>query len=360
MSGGTGTPDTRTTTELSPEFKPFVNFALNEAKSIYGQPSGIPDKLYVDPSEATESALRMAEQRAMTGSPLVSQAQRSITNMMGATNPYGQQIANLGMSASDPSSGFYSSMMQGGPESEAMGMARATASGQYLQPNQYLSGALSQANRLAGEQYTKNIQALQSQAASAGRYGSAAQGMQTGQAQDVFSRALAEQNQQAYLQNYAQERAAQEAAIGRLGGFEQQAIANRFAGAQGLTAGQQQALQTQLGALGSAANISQQDISNQFAAAQAAPQMAAADYADIQRLLQVGQGREAYDMNRIQGELASANIPFDRLQRATSIFYGAPLESTTTQRVLDGRTRNSSAPTNPNDGPTYGWESWRA
>ena len=83
MSGGTGTPDTRTTTELSPEFKPFVNFALNEAKSIYEQPSGIPDKLYVDPSQATEAALRMAEQRAMAGSPLNSQAQSTVIYFMG-------------------------------------------------------------------------------------------------------------------------------------------------------------------------------------------------------------------------------------------------------------------------------------
>jgi hypothetical protein len=331
MGGGGGTQESKTTTELSPDFKPYVQYALGQAKSIYEQPSGIPEQLYVDPSQATQAALQMAQERATAGSPLISQAQQSLSNIIGSTSPYGQQIANLGMGARDPSAEFYSSMMQGAPESEAMRMARATASGQYLQPNEFLSGALSQANRLTGEQYNRNIQALQSQASSAGRYGSAAMGQQAGQAQDVLARALSEQNQQAYLQNYAQERAAQEAAIGRLGGFEQQGVANRFAGAQGLTAGQQQALQTQLASLGSAAGIRQQDIGAQFAAAQAAPQMAAADYADIQRLLQVGQGREAYDQARIQGQLAAADVPFNRLQRATNIFYGAPLETTTEQ-----------------------------
>jgi hypothetical protein len=49
--------------------------------------------------------------------------------------------------------------------------------------------------------------------------------------------------------------------------------------------------------------------------------------------LQVGQGREAYDQAKIQGQLAAADVPFNRLQRATNIFYGAPLETTTTQEA---------------------------
>lgn len=335
MGGGGGVQESKT--EIDPAFKPYITFAADEAKRLYQGMPQAPSTLAPEQSEFSRQAIELAAQRAQAGSPLLSQAQQSVAGMMGATNPYGERIANLGMGAQDPSSGFYSSMMQGGPESEAMRMARATASGQYLQPNEYLSGALSQANRLAGEQYTKNIQALQSQAASAGRYGSAAQGMQTGQAQDVFARALAEQNQQAYLQNYAQERAAQEAAIGRLGGFEQQAIANRFAGAQGLTAGQQQALQTQLQALGSAAGISQQDISNRFAAAQAAPGLAAADYVDMQKLLMAGQAQEGYAQQALQGQLAAQQIPMQNLQNAANVFYGAPLESKTTATPQGGK-----------------------
>jgi hypothetical protein len=71
----------------------------------------------------------------------------------------------------------------------------------------------------------------------------------------------------------------------------------------------------------------------QVQAAQNAPQMAASDYADIQRLLQVGQGREGYDQRAIQGQLAAQEIPMQRLQQAANVFYGAPLETTTTQQA---------------------------
>jgi hypothetical protein len=61
--------------------------------------------------------------------------------------------------------------------------------------------------------------------------------------------------------------------------------------------------------------------------------MAASDYADIQRLLQVGQGREGYTQRAIQGQLAAQEIPMQRLQQAANVFYGAPLETTTTQQA---------------------------
>jgi hypothetical protein len=232
MGGGGGTQESKTTTELNPDFKPFVQFALNEAKNIYGQPSGIPDQLYVDPSQATQSALQMAQERAMAGSPLVRAAQQ-------------EQLATI----------------------QGRGV------------NPFLEGALAGVNRQAGEDYTRNIQALQSQASSMGRYGSAAQGQQQMGAQDVFARALAEQAGKLAYGSAEAERARQMEAVG------------------------------------------------------AAPTMAAADYADLEKLLKVGQGRESYDLNRIQGQMASANVPFDRLQRATNIFYGAPLETTTIQEA---------------------------
>jgi hypothetical protein len=230
MGGGGGSQSSTTTTELSPDFKPYVQYALGQAKSIYEQPSGIPEQLYVDPSQATQSALQMAQDRAMAGSPLVQAAQQ-------------EQLDTI----------------------QGRGV------------NPFLEGALAGVNRQAGDAYTRNIQNLQSQASSMGRYGSAAQGQQQMSAQDVFARALAEQAGQLAYGSAEAERARQMQAVG------------------------------------------------------AAPQMAAADYADIQRLLQVGQGREAYDQARIQGQMAAADVPFNRLQRATNIFYGAPLETTTEQ-----------------------------
>jgi hypothetical protein len=272
----------------------------------------------------------MAEQRALAGSPLTAQAQNLISQQMGYTSPYAAKIESMGMGAVDPSSGFYRSMMEGQPESEAARLTRSTAGGAYLGGgSEYLQGALSQANRLAGEQFGESMKNLQAQAAAAGRYGSGAMAQQTAKSQDILARGLAEQNQKAYLANYMAERQAQEAAMGRLGGLEQQAIANRFAGASGLTAGEQQALQTRLGALGAAQQISAADLARQQQAASMAPGLAAQDYADIQKLLQVGQGREAYDLQAIQGQLAAQDLPLDRLQRAANIFYGAPLETTT-------------------------------
>jgi hypothetical protein len=232
MSGGGGTQESTASTTLNPEFKPFVNFALNEAKNIYGNMPQAPSTLAPEQSAYSQQAIDMAAQRAMGGSPLLGAAQA-------------EQLATI----------------------QGRGV------------NPFLSGALDQANRLSGEQFTRNIQNLQSQASSAGRYGSSAMGQQAGTAQDIFARALAEQGGQLAYQSAEAER-------------------NR-----------------------------------QMAASQGAPQMAAADYADIQRLFQAGQGQEAYRQQAIQGQLAAQDLPMQRLQQAANVFYGAPLETTTTQKA---------------------------
>jgi hypothetical protein len=224
MGGGGGTQESKT--ELSPEFKPDLRFLINESRRLYEGMAPPPESLAVGPSAATSQALQLAQQRAVGGSPLLRAGQA-------------EQLATI----------------------QGRGV------------NPFLGGALEQANRLAGERYTQNIQDLQSNAASAGRYGSAAMGQQAGKAQDIFARALAEQGGQLAYSSAEAERA------------------------------------------------------RQVAAAQAAPQMSAADYADMQRLLQVGQAREGYDQQAIQGRLAAQDIPLQRLQRAANVFYGAPLET---------------------------------
>ena len=234
MGGGGGGQTQKT--EISPEFKPYITYALGEAQRLYQGMPAAPETLAVAPSEATNQALQMAQQRAIGGSPLVKAAQA-------------EQLATI--------------------------QGRAT--------NPFLAGALQQANRLAGEQYTKNIQNLQSQAASAGRYGSAAMGQQAGTAQDIFARALADQGGQLAYSSAEAER-------GR-----------------------------------------------QVAAAQGAPTMAAADFADLQKLLQVGQAREGYQKEAIQGRLAAQDIPLQRLAKAAQVTYGAPLETTSTATPSGGK-----------------------
>jgi hypothetical protein len=234
MGGGGGSQESKT--ELSPEFKPYVNFSLGEARRLYEGMPAAPETLAVGPSAATSQALQMAQERAVGGSPLLRAAQE-------------EQLATI----------------------QGRGV------------NPFLGGALEQANRLAGERYTQNIQDLQAAASSAGRYGSSAMGQQAGKAQDIFARALTEQGGQLAYQSAEAERA------------------------------------------------------RQIAAAQNAPQMSAADYADMQRLLQVGQAREGYDQQAIQGRLAAQDIPMQRLQRAANVFYGAPLETKTTSTPQGGK-----------------------
>lgn len=157
----------------------------------------------------------------------------------------------------------------------------ATIQGRGVNP--FLAGALEQSNRLAREQFTEGVQGLQSRASSMGRYGSSALGEQEARAQDVFARAMAEQGGQLAYQSAEAERA------------------------------------------------------RQMQAAQAAPQMAQADYGDIQRLLQAGQAQEGYQQQAIQGQLAAQDIPMQRLQQAANVFYGAPLETKTTATPQGGK-----------------------
>jgi len=234
MGGGGGRQESKT--EIGPEFKPYITYSLGEAQRLYKAMPSAPETLAVAPSAATQQALQMAQERAIGGSPLLRAGQA-------------EQLATI----------------------QGRGV------------NPFLGGALEQANRLAGERYTQDIQNLQSQASSAGRYGSAAMGQQAGKAQDIFARALAEQGGQLAYSSAEAERA------------------------------------------------------RQMAAAQAAPQMSAADYADMQRLLQVGQAREGYEQQAIQGRLAAQDIPLQRLQRAANVFYGAPLETKTTSTPQGGK-----------------------
>ena len=320
-------------TEIDPEFKKFITYGLEEGKRLYEGMPAAPDTLAVGPSATTQQALAMAEQRALAGSPLNRQAQSTIMNMMGNYSPYEAGYQQMyGNAYTDPSRGFYEQLRGGGFQNEALGGVRGTASGAYLGANPYLEGALAQSNRLSTEALQEGLRGIESRAAQAGRYGSGAEAQAIGKATDAAARAVQEANQQAYLQNYMTERGLQEAAIGRLGGMSQQDVMNRMAGAQQLTSSGQQEFANRMAALQGAQGVYQQNLSNQMAAAQFAPSLAAQDYADIDRLLKVGQGRENYDLQAIQGRLAAQDLPLERLQRLANVFYGAPLETTTTEQ----------------------------
>ena len=93
MSMGGGTQ--RVVNELSPTQAPFVEYGLNEAQRLYesGMPAYFPDQTFVGPSEATQSALTAATNRAVMGNPLVPAAQQTYLDTiqgdyLSATNPY--------------------------------------------------------------------------------------------------------------------------------------------------------------------------------------------------------------------------------------------------------------------------------
>ena len=236
MGGGGGQQNSTTTTSIDPSIKPYVTYGLEEAKRLYetGSPSFFPGQTYVSPSAQTQQALQMAQDRAIAGSPLTGAAQAETL---------------------------------------------ATIQGRGVNP--FLAGALGQTNRLAGEEFNRNIQNLQSSAASAGRYGSSAMGQQAGTAQDIFARALAEQGGQLAYNSAEAERARQMAAVG------------------------------------------------------AAPQMAQADYADIQRLLSVGGAKEAQGAAELQDAMNrfnfQQNLPQAKLSQFANLFSSVPQGSTTTQ-----------------------------
>jgi hypothetical protein len=108
-------------------------------------------------------------------------------------------------------------------------------------------------------------------------------GQQAGQAQDIFARALAEQGGQLAYNSAEAERARQMAAVG------------------------------------------------------AAPQMAQADYADIQRLLSVGGAREAQGAAELQDAMNrynfEQNLPQAKLSQFANLFSSVPQGSTTVQQA---------------------------
>ena len=236
MGGGGGTQSSTTTTSIDPTLAPYVDYGLKEAKRLYegANPEYYRGDTFVGPSSQTQEALQRAQDRAMAGSPLTGAAQAETL---------------------------------------------ATIQGRGVNP--FLAGALEQTNRLAGEDYLRNMQKLQSGAASAGRYGSAAQGQLTGQAQDVFARALTEQGGQLAYQSAEAER------------------------------------QRQINAVNNAAN------------------MANADYYDINQLLKVGQANEGYDAAKLEADINrfnyNQNLPQMKLQNYANLIYGSPQGSKTVQ-----------------------------
>jgi hypothetical protein len=146
--------------------------------------------------------------------------------------------------------------------------------GNYLQNNPYFNQAMQGAAQGATTSYLDAINQTRSGASQAGRYGSGAMGQLEGRQEQNLANALANQYGQLAYQNYGAERGRQEAAAG------------------------------------------------------AAPQLAQADYGDIQQLMNVGQTMEDYQKTALQSDIDrfnfEQNLPYSKLSTFLSSVYGAP------------------------------------
>lgn len=369
MAGGSqGSTFTPTETTLDPTLRPYVDTALSEAERLRqaGGPAYYGGETYVKPSAQTQTALFLAQQRVGKGSPLLKGAQSTVQGLMGtqspyesqyagmadqtskygsafdalasqtskygsvfdqigqAASPYQQQFAGMSQEASpyqqqmaqmaqnayvDPNQSFYQGMRGGAMQNEALAGTRATSQGAYLGGSPYLEGALSQANRLSAESLQEGIRGLQSKTSMAGRYGSGAEQQLAGKMTDAAARALAEQNQQAYLQNYQQERGLQEQALQSLGGLSQQGFVNQLTGAQGLGTAAQQAYANQMAATQGAQSIYGSDQANRMASLQAAQGVYGSDLANRMAAAQAGQNVYQQDFaNQMGATQAGQNV----------------------------------------------------
>ena len=243
FKGGGGGSST-TQQGIDPALKPYIEYGLTEAQKLYqtDSPEYYGGQTYVAPSQATTAALSAAQNRAMAGSPLLTSAQ-------------GQQQDVIG--------------------------------GAYLQNNPYFEQALRGASQGATQVYNDAIAKAQGGASMAGRYGSNVSADLQTRAATSLANTLANKYGDLAYQNYANERAIQEAAAGR------------------------------------------------------APSLAEADYNDINKLLQVGQAQEDYGKTALQADIDRFNFeqnkPYAKLQTFLSSVYGAPQGSVSTTKQSGGK-----------------------
>ena len=168
---------------------------------------------------------------------------------------------------------------------------QGTLGGAYLGGNPFFQGAFAPAAQAAQTQFQNTMGDISSKASLAGRYGSGAMGNLQDRASGQYAQALTNTAGQLAYQNYEAERQRQQQAIG------------------------------------------------------AAPQLAQADYQDINQLLQAGQLREGYQGQQLGADIQRFNFlqnqPQQNLQNYMSLVYGNPLGrvgSTTASGAADTST----------------------
>ena len=238
--GGGGGQTQTTNQNIDPAILPYITYGLEEAKDLYGEsgPVYYPGQTYVDQSTQTKEGLALAEARAKAGSPLIPAAQTQ---------------------------------------------ALSTISGDRLSAgNPYFASMMASAAKPVVSEFNKAIRDIGGRTAASGRYGSGAMGELESTATENLANALSQRGSELAYQNYANERARQDAAINQAG------------------------------------------------------TLAGQDYSDIQQLMNVGQAQENQALKELQSDIArydfGQNQPQQKLQSYLSAAYGAPapIQQTTT------------------------------
>lgn len=166
----------------------------------------------------------------------------------------------------------------------AQGQQLSTIGGGYLGGNPFFQGAFQGAAQAAGREYNQAVNQALSNSSRAGRFGSGAMNTALSSANAALANSLSNTAGNLAFQNYESERARQEAAAAR------------------------------------------------------APQMALADYADINQLMQAGQSEESYQQAALQDAINRfnyyQNLPQDQLRQYMSYVFGSPQGSVTTTPVF--------------------------
>jgi len=260
--------------------QPYISYGLQEAQKLY-QNTSVPGYY---PGQGYVSPTESTQQALQFG------ANRAVLG--NPLLPQAQQTVSGMQNTFNP----------------AIQQMQGTAGGEYLSGNPFFSGAFNAAARAAGTTFQDQMQQVSSNASKAGRYGSGAMGQLQDRAAGTFASALTDTAGKLAYQNYDAERARQEAAQANIG---------QLYGA---------------------------DYARQLQAAQLSPALAQADYADIDKLYQIGQAQESYQ----QAALADAmqrynfqqNLPAAKLQSFLSAAYGAPMGQQTTQPIYRNQAAN--------------------
>lgn len=278
---GSSTPSTQVVTQqIDPAMQPYIAYGLSEAQKLY-QNTGTPGYY---PGQGYVSPSESTQQALQFG------ANRAVGG--NPLLPQAQQTVGALQSTINP----------------AIQQMQGTASGAYLGGNPFFQGAFQPAANAAAQTFQDQMQQVSSNASRAGRYGSGAMGQLQDRAVGTFATSLTDTAGKLAYQNYDAERARQEAAMGNIG------------------------------------QLYGSDYGRQLQAAGMAPGLAAADYADIDKLYQVGQAQESYQ----QAALADAmqrynfqqNLPAQKLQSFLSAAYGAPMGQQTTQPIYRNQAAN--------------------